>query len=127
MGNISPELKERAERCCCKMCGKPIAPKLIIYDRYGGHGVELFCSECQKIEYGTEPSIYQLAKEFIDEFEFNYFPDMEENDRCEKLNAAKLCEIFSWLFERLGYLQEDGLAGEIKERVSLGKYRNCLD
>lgn len=117
MGNISPELQVRANRCCCKMCGQPIHPKLIIYDRYGGHGVELYCDGCKKIEYGTEPGIYQLAKEFIEEFEFNYFPDMEEDKRCERLNTAKLGEIFAWLFERMAFLDDEGLADEIKERI----------
>jgi len=108
-GNIGPELQKRAERCCCKMCGAQIKPKLVIYDRYGGHGVELYCDQCGKIEYGTEPEIYRLARDFVDEFEFNYFPDMEENKRCEQLNVAKLCEIFSWLFEEIHLLKEDGV------------------
>lgn len=117
MGDISPDLQLRANRCCCKMCGQPIHPKLIIYDRYGGHGVELYCDSCKRIEYGTEPGIYKLAKEFIDEFEFNYFPDMEEDRRCEMLNTGKLVEIFSWLFDRLGFLNENGLDNKIQDRV----------
>lgn len=108
-GNIGPELTSRAERCCCKMCGSPIKPKLIIYDRYGGHGVELYCEKCQKIEYGTEPLIFQLAQDFIDSFEFNYFPEMEENERCEQLNVSKMCDIFSWVFEEIGLLEETGI------------------
>lgn len=112
MGNLSPEMYKRAERCCCKMCGSPIQPKVIVYDRYGGHGIELYCEKCQKIEYGTEPKIYALAKDFIDQFEFNYFPDMEENSYCERLNIAKLCEMFSWLFEEIGLLGEDGIEEE---------------
>lgn len=109
MGNISPELQERGKRCVCKMCGMPLKPKLIIYDRYGGHGVELYCENCQKIEYGTEPLIYSLARNFIDYFEFNYFPDMEENKRCQMLNVAKICDIFAWVFEEIGVLDENGI------------------
>lgn len=121
MGNISPKLQARAERCCCKMCGTPLQPKLIIYDRYGGHGVELYCSQCNKIEYGTEPEIYQLAKEFVEEFEFNYFPDIEEGVWCDQLNAAKLCELFGWLFERMGALDENGITVEVKTMICENK------
>lgn len=109
MGNLSPEVYKRIERCRCKMCGSPLQAKLIIYDRYGGHGQELYCDKCQKIEYGTEPEIYRLARDFVDEFEFNYFTDMEENKRCEQLNVAKLCDIISWVFEEIGLLGEDGI------------------
>lgn len=117
MGNISPDLQERANRCVCRMCGKPIHPKLIIFDRYGGHGVELYCDVCKKIEYGTELEIYQLAKEFVDEFEFNYFQDMEEDKRCEQLNILKIGEIFSWLFSRLNYLGDNGLSETVKKQL----------
>ena len=112
MGNLSPEMYKRVERCCCKMCGSPIKPQVIVYDRYGGHGIELYCEKCQRIEYGTEPAIYALARDFIDTFEFNYFPDMEENLRTEQLNVAKMCEIFAWVFEEVGMLDENGFKKE---------------
>lgn len=112
MGNLSPDMHRRMEQCCCRMCGSPIQPKLIVYDRYGGHGIELYCEKCQKIEYGTEPEIYNLARDFVDSFEFNYFPDMEENRRSEQLNVAKICEIFAWLLEEIGLLGENGIKKE---------------
>ena len=112
MGNLAPELYERVERCCCKMCGSPIKPQVIVYDRYGGHGIELYCETCQRIEYGTEPDIYALAKDFVDSFEFNYFPDMEENKYCEQLNVAKICEMFSWVLGELHLLDEHGIDKE---------------
>lgn len=115
-GNIGPELIRRAERCCCKMCGAPIKPKLVLYDRYGGHGVELYCEHCQKIEYGTEPEIFQLAQKFIETFEFNYFPEMEENERCEQLNVAKMCDIISWIFEEIDLLDDTGVNLNVKKR-----------
>lgn len=100
-------LKSRSQRCCCKMCGGPIEQRVIIYNKYGGSNLELFCPVCGKIEYGTEPEIYKLAKQFVDKFDFNHFTDMEPN-RGYMHNIAKVCEILMWSYKNSGLLDEAG-------------------
>ena len=78
-------------------------------NKYGGSGLELYCPNCQKIEYGTEPEIYNLASEFVETVEFDYFPDMDDEDRHQKLNVAKVCDILGWIYRRTSVLDETGL------------------
>lgn len=105
----------RASRCVCKQCGQPLTPSTIIYNKYGGEGLDLYCPNCQMIEYGTEKEIYALAAKFIDKFEFNYYLDMEENGRNERLNIAKICEIVGWVFKNIGLLDKNGLKETIPD------------
>lgn len=83
--------------------------KIIIYNKYGGSGLELYCPSCKKIEYGTEPEIYHLAKSFAYDMEFDYYTEMEPNNESFQLNVAKVCEILSWQFRKLGLLDSKGL------------------
>ncbi|UWG98369.1 hypothetical protein LPY66_06075 [Dehalobacter sp. DCM] len=109
-------MKEREKRCCCKHCGGPLEIRVIIFNKYGGAGAELFCPSCEKIEFGTEPEIYEAAKTFVDELDFNYFHDLEENDRTYKLNISKVCEILSWGCKNWGILDKNGM------KISLSPY-----
>ena len=102
-------LKERAKRCVCKKCGGPLQTSLVIYDIYGGVGTELYCPNCQHNEFGTEPEIYKLAEYYVENFQFNYFYDMEENDLNEQLNVSKVADMISWLLKNIGLLDDDGL------------------
>lgn len=99
----------RAERCVCKLCGHQLTPSMIIYNKYGGQGIELYCPNCQMTEYGVEPELYQLAQKFVDVFEFNHYLDMEENERNHLLNVGKICEIMSWLLKQIGVMDKEGL------------------
>lgn len=103
------ELKKRAERCCCKQCGGKLEIRLITYDQYGGAGEELFCPNCQRIEYGTEVEIYQAAEEMVDQMGFNYFPELEENERSRRLNIAKVCEILAWFCKKKNLINDQGV------------------
>ena len=103
------EMKEREKRCCCKHCGGHLEIRVIIFNKYGGAGAELYCPSCEKIEFGTEPEIYQAAKTFVDELGFNHFLDLEDNERTYMLNIAKVCEILSWGCKHLGILGKSGL------------------
>lgn len=105
----SEYLTERAGRCVCKLCGGNLEKKVVVYNKYGGSGLELYCPNCQKIEYGTEPEIYNLASEFVETVEFDYFPDMDDEDRHQKLNVAKVCDILGWIYRRTGVLDKTGL------------------
>ncbi|MBR2009171.1 MAG: hypothetical protein IJ936_03490 [Peptococcaceae bacterium] len=103
------EMEEREQRCVCKMCGGPLKQKMIVFDRYGGHGMELYCEHCQKVEYGTEPEIYALANRFVEQTQFNYYLDMQEDRRSEMLNISKICEIFSWFLREIDLLDGEGI------------------
>jgi len=109
MGKITDDDRKRMARCCCKQCGGPLSMKVVIYDPYGGHDVEMFCDHCHKIEYGTEKEIYNLASQFIDNYQYNYFMDMVEDEHSEQMNTAKLCEIIGWVFSELGLIGDDGV------------------
>lgn len=113
MANLPEENMKRVSRCCCKMCGGPIQIKHMIYNKYGGQGFELYCDNCRKIEYGTEPEVYSLAKKYVEDFQYNYFVDMAEDQRNEMLNIAQLCDIIGWSLSQIGLIDEDG----VKESV----------
>lgn len=70
--------------------------------------IELFCSECDRIEYGVEPEIYNNAVRFVDYLKFNFYPDLDDNDKTRRMNIAKICEIMSWGDKNLGILTADG-------------------
>ena len=106
--NRMEDLVSRSERCCCKQCGGKLEVRIVVYNKYGGSGAELYCDHCQKIEYGTEPEIYRAAKNFVDRLGFNHFVDLEENERTYMLNIAKVCEILSWGGKYWGLLEKDG-------------------
>lgn len=101
-------LKGRAKRCCCKYCGGKLEVKRIVFSDHEDARVEIFCDNCQRIEYGTEPEIYQSAKYFVDEMEFNCFPDLDDNEKTRRMNIAKVCEIMGWENKNLGFLDENG-------------------
>lgn len=106
--NRMEDLVSRSERCCCKQCGGKLEVRIVVYNKYGGSGAELYCDHCQKIEYGTEPEIYRAAKNFVGRLGFNHFVDLEENERTYMLNIAKVCEILSWGGKYWGLLEKDG-------------------
>ena len=87
---------------------KQRSDRMVIYNKYGGAGAELFCNQCMKIEFGTAPEIYNTAKDFIDAVEFNYFPELEANDVTEQFNIAKVCDLLSWCCKDWGILDEKG-------------------
>ena len=101
-------VRTRAERCVCKQCGTRLEAKVVIYNRYGGSGLELYCPHCQKLEYGTEPEIFELASDFVDSVEFDYFVDMEEGPHHTELNVAKVCEMLAWVYRKTGVLSSGG-------------------
>ena len=109
------KLIERANRVVCKHCGGKLVTALIVYDIYGGAGEELYCPHCQKQEFGVEQEIYSLAEYYVDNFQFNYFYDMEENEVNFRLNVAKVADMLSWMLKNVGLLTKDGLKNEIPD------------
>lgn len=109
------ELLERKKHCVCKQCGGNLETALIVYDVYGGAGEELYCPNCQKQEYGVEREIYEMAEYYVENFQFNYFYDMEENDLNEQLNIGKVSDMLSWMLKSIGLLDQDGIKNEVPD------------
>lgn len=107
-------LKKRARRCVCKYCGSPLKLRRIVFSEYEDARVEIFCSHCDRIEHGVEPEVYACAQYFIDELEFNCYPDLDDSETTRQLNIAKVSEISSWTLKNLGLLGEDGFQTDIK-------------
>lgn len=102
------ELKARTKRCCCKFCGGELEVKRIIYSEYENSRIEIFCKNCERIEYGVEKEIYQSAEFFVDEMEFNHYPDLDDNKRRKQMNIAKVCEIMAWENRNMGFIDTNG-------------------
>lgn len=45
------------------------------------------------------PEIYQSAENFVDNLEFNHYPDLDQNPRTRRMNIAKVCEVMAWGFK----------------------------
>lgn len=112
-------LKERARRCVCKYCGSLLKLHRIIFSEHEEARIEIFCSHCERIEYGVEPEVYASAKYFVDELKFNHYPDLDESETTRQMNIAKICEISNWVLKNMGLLTEDGFTTDIKMKDAL--------
>ena len=110
---LTKTMIERSKRCVCRFCGNKLEIRAVIFNEYGGAGAEFYCGHCDKIEYGTEETIYETAKAFIDALEFNYYWNLPENQKSYELNIAKICEILAWSLQHWQLLDKQGL----KERI----------
>ena len=82
--------------------------KRIEFSEYEDARIEIYCEQCGRIEYGVEPEIYQSAKYFVENSEFNCFPDLSVDETTKQMTIAKVCEIMSWQDQNLGFLNDDG-------------------
>lgn len=101
-------LKERTNRCVCKYCGSPLELRRIIFHDIEEARVDIFCSECDRIEFGVEPEIYMSACNFFDNLEFDYYMNFDNNEKKREMNIAKVSEIMSWCCKNLGILNHNG-------------------
>lgn len=101
-------LKTRSKRCVCKYCGAPLKVKSILIAEFLEARIELYCDNCERIEYGVEPEIYASAKYFVEEMGFNAYPGMDDSIATRQMNIAKVAEIISWGCNHLGYLKDEG-------------------
>lgn len=112
-------LKGRMKRCCCKFCGSKLELRRIVFSDFEEARIELFCPECDRIEYGVEPEIYQSAVYFVDTFRFNHYPELNQNEQTRKLNIAKICDIMSWGCKNLGFAEDDGFVVPVNMKAAL--------
>ena len=101
-------LNARTKRCVCKYCGGDLRLKRIVFSSYEEARIEIFCKECNRMEFGVEPEIYLSAKFFVEETGFDFFEDMDNNERTKQMTIAKVCEIMSWQDMNFGILDKEG-------------------
>ena len=106
-------LRQRAARCVCRYCGNPLSLRKITYAAYDEAKIEIFCERCGRIEFGTEPEIYQVAQYFIDEIQYDHYPNLDESVRKRRMNIAMICDILNWGFKNTGLLQAEGFTCSI--------------
>lgn len=102
------ELKIRTKECCCRYCGGDLKLRRILYGNVKEGRVEIFCSDCDRIEYGVPKELYYIAKYFEDEFQLNLYPENDDSVKTYQMNIAKLCDIMAWCCKNLGILEYDG-------------------
>lgn len=102
------ELRGRVERCCCRYCGSPLELKRITFSHFEDARIEIFCSQCGRIEYGVEPEIYTSAQYFVEHFDFNWYTYLDENAQTRQMTIAKICDILTWQNQMLGFLDGSG-------------------
>lgn len=102
------ELKVRTKNCCCRYCGGDLKLRRILYGLADGGRVEIFCDDCDRIEYGVNKEIYHVAKYFEDEFQLNLYPENDDSLQTYQMNVAKICDIIAWGCKNLGLLDERG-------------------
>lgn len=117
------EINGRAERCRCKYCGGPLEVRKVFFGDIETARTEIFCQKCDRIEYGVEPEIYNIAHYFVKAFRFNSFPDLEPGEQTNRLNIAQVCEIITWYSQSMGILDANGFSADIqallKEKTAL--------
>lgn len=101
-------LQQRKRHCCCKYCGSVLEIRRVAFSEDDNARVELYCPQCQKIEFGVEKEIFAVAEYFVDEMEFQCYTDIENPALQKQMNIAKVAEIISWGFVNLGYCDESG-------------------
>ena len=101
-------LKARTKRCVCKYCGSGLRLGQISFNELEDVRIEIFCKNCERIEFGVEPEIYENAKYYVEETGFNYYPDLDETDKTKQMSIAKICEIMTWDNQNLGILTPEG-------------------
>ena len=102
-------LKERAKDCCCSYCGGDLAVRRILYQTTAEYRIELYCDNCEKIEYGVPRALYDSAKAAIERLGFNYYSETEEGVTRNQMNIAKLSTLTAWQLRYLGMIDDERL------------------
>lgn len=76
--------------------------------------LECFCQNCDRIEFGVEPEVYENAKYFVEETGFNCYPDLDDNEKTKQMTISKLCEIITWQNQNIGILTPEGYTIPLK-------------
>lgn len=120
-------LKGRATRCQCKYCGGKLEIRQIIFNSYEEARVEIFCADCNRIEYGVEPEIYEQARYFVDELRFGQTASGGEDEKAQRMQVAKVCDILAWGAKHWGILTDEGFTIVIASAEKLFPYGVILE
>lgn len=101
-------LKKRTKHCCCKYCGGQLVLRRIVFSDFEDARIEIFCAQCDRIEYGIEKEIYNSSQDFIDNLQVNFFEELDDNEQRHHMNIARVCEIMAWGLRELGFMTEQG-------------------
>lgn len=104
------ELQGRTQRCCCAYCGSELVLRRITIGSEDAGRIEIFCPNCNRIEFGVEKEIYKVADYYVDTLGFDYHQELNDSERKQRMNRAKACEIIQWGCKNLGLLKENGFA-----------------
>lgn len=121
------KLKIRTKQCVCKYCGSKLEIRKIIYGDIENARVEIFCTECNRIEYGVEDEIYRVAKYFVEDMDFNAYPDIDYSETTKKMNIAKVCEIIAWGCKNLELMTAEGFKYPVKVNEEIDGETLCID
>lgn len=101
-------LDKRVQRCVCKSCGGALSLRELDFHDYEGVRVEMFCDRCGKLEFGIEPEIYTSAEYYVEEYQFNLYPELGNNGMTKMMSISRTAEIMHWALKNLGYVNDDG-------------------
>ena len=60
------------------------------------------------MENGTEPLIYKMSSYFVDDMQFDYYPELDPSTSKRRMNIAVVCDIISWGFKNAGLIDDNG-------------------
>ena len=101
-------LRDRTKRCVCKYCGGHLRLKQITFCQYDDDRIEIFCEDCDRLEFGVEPEVYSSAQFFVEETGFNCYPDLDDSGKTKQMTIAKVSEIITWQNQHIGILTPQG-------------------
>ena len=90
------QLRERLTHCVCKYCGGELRLKRMLFHQEEGLRIEIFCQQCERIEFGVE-----------------------RNESTKRMTIAKVCEIIAWADQKRGFLAEAGFQIPVKTLENL--------
>ena len=87
----------------CKLCGNKLIKKTFQFGTF--KEIVPYCDFCRQIETGTVEEIYASAEVYVEKGAFQYFLNMEENERNEQRNISKICEILNVFYDTVNLEQ----------------------
>ena len=116
-------LTDRTACCVCKYCGNRLRLKQLNFSDVDEARVEIFCDNCDRIEFGVEREIYESAKYFVEQTGFNYYQDLDDTEKTKRMNISKVCDIMAWQDKMRGFIDKNGFVYPIKRTSYMGE---CL-
>ncbi len=113
------ELRKRRDRCVCKYCGNSLSLRKMTYAAYDDAKIDLFCEYCNRLEQGVEPEIYKIAEYYVDEMNYDNYPELESSERKRRMNIAIVCDLLNWGYRSIGILDEEGFSIDINFKEEL--------